>query len=440
MTGWQFHLTIKCPTVSWIPGFAGMTGEKLLLKANSPFRDGFATAIPTRSWRQQRLRPAPPWCRSMASCGIIRARWRPSKASSCHGTLALPLWRLLLPLSSSVDKKLTIMTTSPTAVPATLERTRRNQSNAYFVAFITLGLAMSSLGPTLPGLAENTRSSLSQISVLFTAQSLGMLTGNLVSGRYYDRRPAHPFLAIIVVIISAMLTLIPFMTSLVTLAAVIFVIGVCAGSIDVGGNTLLMWIFGRQVGPHMNALHFFFGVGAFMSPIFVAQAMPSRWHHGGLLGIGRAGHGGGSALSVGACPAIPHAPSSHTPPSHTSSACCSATCFSCTWAQSSALAAGSTPMRSRWTWRPSTAAYLTSLFWAALTFGRLISIQIAGRVRPALPAHGRSHRAGPVAGVAAGLLPVRRDPVDCHLWLRPVDGQRLPDFDGPGRTTSTHFG
>ena len=65
------------------------------------------------------------------------------------------------------------MTTSPTAVPATLERTRRNQSNAYFVAFITLGLAMSSLGPTLPGLAENTRSSLSQISVLFTAQVPG---------------------------------------------------------------------------------------------------------------------------------------------------------------------------------------------------------------------------------------------------------------------------
>ena len=121
------------------------------------------------------------------------------------------------------------MTISSATVPATVERTRRNQSNAYFVAFITLGLAMSSLGPTLPGLAENTRSSLSQISVLFTAQALGMLTGNLVSGRYYDRRPAHPFLAGIIVIISAMLALIPFMTSLATLAAVIFVIGVCAG-------------------------------------------------------------------------------------------------------------------------------------------------------------------------------------------------------------------
>ena len=30
----------------------------------------------------------------------------------------------------------------------------------------------------------------------------------------------------------------------------------------------------------------------------------------------------------------------------------------------------------------TTAGYLTSLFWAALTFGRLISIPIAGRVRP----------------------------------------------------------
>ena len=117
--------------------------------------------------------------------------------------------------------------------------------------------------------------------MLFTAQALGMLTGNLVSGRYYDRRPAHPFLAGIIVIISAMLALIPFMTSLATLAAVIFIIGVCAGSIDVGGNTLLMWIFGRQVGPRMNALHFFFGFGALLAPIFVAQAIA---FNGGISG------------------------------------------------------------------------------------------------------------------------------------------------------------
>ena len=279
------------------------------------------------------------------------------------------------------------MTTSPTAVPATLERTRRNQSNAYFVAFITLGLAMSSLGPTLPGLAENTRSSLSQISVLFTAQSLGMLTGNLVSGRYYDRRPAHPFLAVIIVIISAMLALIPFMTSLVTLAAVIFVIGVCAGSIDVGGNTLLMWIFGRQVGPRMNALHFFFGFGALLAPIFVAQAIAFNgsisWAYW-LLAV----------LVLAAVPLFLRVPSPAIPRAHTDAdtpveptrwllVILIATMFF--------LFVGAELSFGGWIYTyavsldlatVTTAGYLTSLFWAALTFGRLISIPIAGRVRP----------------------------------------------------------
>jgi fucose permease len=43
--------------------------------------------------------------------------------------------------------------------------------------------------------------------------------------------------------------------------------------VDVGGNTLLVWVHREKVGPFMNGLHFFFGVGAFLSPIIVAQAM-----------------------------------------------------------------------------------------------------------------------------------------------------------------------
>ncbi|MEI2692738.1 MAG: MFS transporter [Anaerolineae bacterium] len=63
------------------------------------------------------------------------------------------------------------------------------------------------------------------------------------------------------------------MPSLWLLAALMLVMGLAAGSIDVGGNTLLVWIHGDQAGPRMNALHFFFGVGALLAPIFVAQAI-----------------------------------------------------------------------------------------------------------------------------------------------------------------------
>ena len=47
--------------------------------------------------------------------------------------------------------------------------------------------------------------------------------------------------------------------------------GVAEGALDVGGNTLLIWVHRHKVGPFMNGLHFFFGAGAFLSPIIIAQ-------------------------------------------------------------------------------------------------------------------------------------------------------------------------
>ncbi len=279
------------------------------------------------------------------------------------------------------------MTTPSTTFQATLERTRNRQSSAYFVAFITLGLAMSSLGPTLPGLAENTRATIGQISVLFTAESLGMLAGNLVSGRYYDRRPAHPFLAGAVVIISALLALIPLISSLAVLAAVVFVIGVCAGSIDVAGNTLLMWVFGRQVGPRMNALHFFFGLGALLAPIFVAQAIALNggiaWAYW-LLAV----------LALAPVALFLRVPSPAIPQAHAAG---DASIAPTRWLLVGLLATmfflfvGAELSYGGWIYTyaisldlatATSAGYLTSLFWASLTLGRLISIPIAGRVRP----------------------------------------------------------
>jgi len=63
------------------------------------------------------------------------------------------------------------------------------------------------------------------------------------------------------------------MTMLWWLAAVLLILGIAEGTLDVGGNTLLVWVHGDKVGPFMNGLHFFFGVGAFLSPIIIAQAV-----------------------------------------------------------------------------------------------------------------------------------------------------------------------
>jgi fucose permease len=57
------------------------------------------------------------------------------------------------------------------------------------------------------------------------------------------------------------------------LTLVLLILGMAQSTVDVGGNTLLVWVYRSEVSPFMNGLHFFFGVGAFLSPIIVGQAI-----------------------------------------------------------------------------------------------------------------------------------------------------------------------
>lgn len=52
--------------------------------------------------------------------------------------------------------------------------------------------------------------------------------------------------------------------------------GVVGGASDVGINTLVGFVHGAALGPHIQAVHFGFGVGALLSPIIVAQVRPCR--------------------------------------------------------------------------------------------------------------------------------------------------------------------
>jgi len=65
----------------------------------------------------------------------------------------------------------------------------------------------------------------------------------------------------------------PLLPSRWLLSSVFLLIGISIGILDVGGNTLIVWLFGRQVGPYMNALHLSFGVGALLSPMLADRIM-----------------------------------------------------------------------------------------------------------------------------------------------------------------------
>lgn len=164
----------------------------------------------------------------------------------------------------------------PTDLPRTPPSPARGVPSAtvgYCAAFVALGLVSASLGPTLPGLASQTGAPLSRISLLFVGRSTGYLLGCLLGGRLFDRAPGHPVLVGALAVMSGMMALVPLSSLLWALIAVLFVLGLAEGALDVGCNTLLVRVHLHRLDPFMNALHFFFGAGAFLSPLLIVRAV-----------------------------------------------------------------------------------------------------------------------------------------------------------------------
>jgi MFS transporter, FHS family, Na+ dependent glucose transporter 1 len=151
----------------------------------------------------------------------------------------------------------------------------------YCQIFLCIGMDVGVLGPTLPGLAAQTHSSLGDMGILFFAVAGGHLLGTVFGGRVFDHVRAHPVMAGGQLVSALLIALLPVVPSLWMAAGLLALKGFAEGALNNGANSLLIWTYGKRVGPYMNALHFFFGVGAFLSPIIAAQALEAaggyRW-------------------------------------------------------------------------------------------------------------------------------------------------------------------
>jgi fucose permease len=168
--------------------------------------------------------------------------------------------------------------TTITKQVAARENARWRNTAAYYLGFILLGMGSALTGPLLVDLAAQTGVELSQISVIFTAGSLGYFVGSTLGGRLYDKQPAHPLMAVLLLLSAGVTALVPFTSRLWVLSGLFFLSSVTAGVIDVGGNTLLIWVHRDKVGPFMNGLHFSFGLGATISPLLIVPIV--KWSGG----------------------------------------------------------------------------------------------------------------------------------------------------------------
>jgi len=256
---------------------------------------------------------------------------------------------------------------------------------AYYLAFILLGLTVAAEGPTLLKLAEHTSSALDQISSIFLFGSLGYLLGSFIGGRIYDRLPGHRFMAGVLVFLGIIIVLVPLASSRWALFVIVLILGFAKGALDVGCNTLLLWVHNEAVGPFMNGLHAFFGLGAFIAPLIVAWVISVTgdiywvyWFFA-LASFPM-------ALWIWSLPS----PASRAVPAHHENASfpvlpvlIMVLCF--------VLYVGGEAGYGAWIYTYAftvnfgtevTAAYLTSGYWGFFTLGRLLGIWVSTRMKP----------------------------------------------------------
>jgi FHS family Na+ dependent glucose MFS transporter 1 len=144
------------------------------------------------------------------------------------------------------------------------------RSIGYFLFFISLGLDMALFGPTLPSLAGQTGNSVATMGAVFFLSAAGFSAGTLLGGWLFDRVPGRRVLVVGQSIVAALVFLIPHIPWFGWLMALYVVKGIAGGTVHIGANTLMLWTHGEKAGPFINALHFFFGLGAFLSPFLLA--------------------------------------------------------------------------------------------------------------------------------------------------------------------------
>jgi FHS family Na+ dependent glucose MFS transporter 1 len=257
----------------------------------------------------------------------------------------------------------------------------------YYWLFICLGLSIGLVGPTLPSLANQTHTPVGDLGAIFTASAVGALLGTLLGGRLFDRVRGHRALGIAQLASAALIALYPVIPSAWILLVVVVGKGLTDGFINTGANTLLVWTHKEKSSPYMNALHFFFGLGAFLAPILVAQVIdiPGGYRYAFWVLAAFSGLAGLFMLAQKKSPQHEHATTTVQEKTRINYGVVIAAmlflffyvgaeiAFS-GWIYTYALTLNLATV--------TTAAYLTSMFWLTFTLGRLISIPLAMRFKP----------------------------------------------------------
>ena len=148
--------------------------------------------------------------------------------------------------------------------------------------FLCFGASMAIIGPTVLELGCLTGEDVGNMSWVFFAQTCSALAGAICSGVITDRFNINYniFLAIVITIHAVALTILPFTRSLGSLLVLTSFHGLFGGFQDTATNLRMIIMHGQDVPPFLQTLFFFYGLGAFLSPIIAGNFLSEECNRG----------------------------------------------------------------------------------------------------------------------------------------------------------------
>jgi len=148
----------------------------------------------------------------------------------------------------------------------------------YCLCYFALGLAFGATAPAIHLLQEQTDSTDDEINGIVAARGVGWIIGSVAAGKLFEKVRGHRLLWIALVLTTVSCVIIPLIPNIWVLCVIFAVSGAFMSWLEVGVNTLALWIWKEEVGPYMQFLHFAFGAGLGASPFiygFVIDIIPS---------------------------------------------------------------------------------------------------------------------------------------------------------------------
>ncbi|XP_059184598.1 major facilitator superfamily domain-containing protein 4A isoform X2 [Centropristis striata] len=142
------------------------------------------------------------------------------------------------------------------------------QTLTYWSVFFSFGLCIAFLGPTILDLRCQTQSTLQQITWVFFSQQFALLVGSSLGGLF--KKTLLLSLSTLfssTLIISLVFAIIPTCHHVALLSVAMAIAGLAMGVIDTIANLQLVKLYQKDSAVFLQALHFFIGLGALVSPL-----------------------------------------------------------------------------------------------------------------------------------------------------------------------------